>query len=130
MDQLSKETTPILTLTDIFHRYCDPRQPIHFCKIDVEDFEREVLLGVKDWNEFRPWLYIIEATLPGTAIPCHDKWENILLDNDYLFAFQNGINRYYVDKYKSHLVHRAAQVRDFLKAHEIAVLKMKLVKIS
>ena len=88
------------------------------------------MLGVKDWNEFRPWLYIIEATLPGTAIPCHDKWENILLDNDYLFAFQNGINRYYVDKYKSHLVHRAAQVRDFLKAHEIAVLKMKLVKIS
>ena len=129
LSQLSNEETPILTLTEIFRRYCEPRQPIHFCKIDVEGFEREVLLGIEDWDELRPWLFVMEATLPGTTVPCHDKWENILLEHDYLFAFQHGINRYYVDKYKSHLVYRAAQVRDFFKAHEIAVLKMQIVNI-
>ena len=122
--------TPVLTLTDVFHRYCEPRQPIHFCKIDVEGFEREVLLGIKDWNEFRPWLFVMEATLPGTIIPCHDKWENILLENDYVFAFQNGINRYYIDSYRSHLLQRAADVSDFFKRHEIAVMRMQIVNIQ
>ena len=122
--------TPVLTLTEVFHRYCNPHQPIHFCKIDVEGFEREVLLGIKDWNEFRPWMFVMEATLPETRIPCHDKWENILFENDYIFAFQNGINRYYVDKYKAHLLQRAAEVRDFFRRHEIAVMRMQIVNIQ
>ena len=128
--QGGERETPILTLTEVFHRYCNPHQPIHFCKIDVEGFEREVLLGVKDWAEFRPWMFVMEATLPGTTIPCHDKWEDILIKNDYVFAFQNGINRYYVDKYKSHLLQRAAEVRDFFRRHEIAVLRMQIVNIQ
>lgn len=122
--------TPILTLTDVFHRYCDPHRPIHFCKIDVEGFEREVLLGIKNWDEFRPWMFIMESTLPATTIPCHDKWESILLDNDYVFAFQHGINRYYVDKYRGHLIGRASEVRDFFKRHEIAVLRMQIVNVN
>ena len=39
---------PILTLSEIHERYCDPKQDIHFCKIDVEGFERQVLEGIKD----------------------------------------------------------------------------------
>ena len=72
----------------------------------------------------------MEATLPETRIPCHDKWENILFENDYIFAFQNGINRYYVDKYKAHLLQRAAEVRDFFRRHEIAVMRMQIVNIQ
>jgi FkbM family methyltransferase len=68
----------------------------HFCKIDVEGFEREVLSGI-DFKEFRPWTFCIEATLPGTEIPCHDKWEYILLNADYKLGCAYGINRYYYD---------------------------------
>ena len=72
-------------------------EDIHFCKIDVEGYEREVLLG-NDWGAFRPWIFCIESTLPSTTIPCWDKWEDILIANDYEFVHEHGINRYYHDK--------------------------------
>jgi hypothetical protein len=30
-------------------------------------------------------------------IPTHQKWEDILFGNGYLFAYQYGANRYYID---------------------------------
>ncbi|MBQ7516456.1 MAG: FkbM family methyltransferase [Schwartzia sp.] len=50
----SDDTVEILTLTDIYEQYCDPFRPVHFCKIDVEGFEKEVLEGIEDWEDFRP----------------------------------------------------------------------------
>lgn len=126
----SQDLTNILTLTDIFHRYCNPRQQIHFCKIDVEGYEKEVLEGVSDWNEFRPWMFVMESTLPMTTIPCHDQWENILEDNDYLFAFQQGINRYYIDKQKGHLMQRVEEISSFLGQYEIGIMRMQLIRIQ
>ena len=69
---------------------------IQFCKIDVEGGEKDVLLGY-DFENYRPKVFCIESTLPGTGIPCHKLWENILLKNDYSFAYQYKINRYYID---------------------------------
>lgn len=46
--------------------------PQEDCKIDVEGFEKEVLQGC-DFNIFRPWIFVIEAVKPGTAISCHEK---------------------------------------------------------
>ena len=86
MQSRPKSVTPVWTLSEVHERYCDPKQEIHFCKIDVEGYEKEVLEGIKDWKKFRPWIFAVEATLPGTNIPCHDKWENILLENDYMSA--------------------------------------------
>ena len=39
---------------------------------------------------------MIEATRPGTSIPSYEQWEPILLAADYLFAFFDGFNRYYI----------------------------------
>jgi FkbM family methyltransferase len=68
----------------------------HFCKIDVEGFERQVLNGI-DFAKWRPWTFCVEATLPGTTIPCHDRWEFILLGAGYRLGCTAGINRYYYD---------------------------------
>jgi FkbM family methyltransferase len=68
----------------------------HFCKIDVEGFEKQVLLGI-NWTTFRPWTFCIEATIPATTIPCHDKWEYILLEHGYNFGCTSKINRFYYD---------------------------------
>lgn len=87
----------INTLSNIYDEYCDFKD-IHFCKIDVEGFEKEVLLGVENWIVFRPWVFCMESVLPASSIPCHEKWEHILLENGYELAFAYGINRYYVDK--------------------------------
>lgn len=69
---------------------------IHFCKIDVEGFERNVLEGV-DFTLHRPWVMVMESTFPTTNIPNHEKWEYILLRNNYHFVYSWGINRYYID---------------------------------
>jgi FkbM family methyltransferase len=97
-ENLEKRTIPIMKLSDVFSKYIkDENQIIHFCKIDVEGFERSVLEGM-DFSAHRPWVMVMESTLPGTHIPCHDKWESLLLDNDYEFGVAYNINRYYVDK--------------------------------
>lgn len=94
-NQISKITVPITTLSNICEKYCNS-QEIHFCKIDVEGFEKEVLLGA-DLNRYRPLVIVMESAEPGTSKPCYDKWEHILLDNGYELAYSYGINRYYVD---------------------------------
>ena len=60
-----KRQKNILTLSEVHEKYTPPNQDVHFCKIDVEGYERQVLEGVKDWNKFRPWIFVMESTLPG-----------------------------------------------------------------
>ncbi|MDR1508446.1 MAG: FkbM family methyltransferase [Synergistaceae bacterium] len=91
-----KKTLRVRRLADILLENAKVNQTIHFCKIDVEGYERNVLEGM-DFNLFRPWIFVVEATIPGTGIPCFDKWEGLLLDNRYEFAYSHGINRYYLD---------------------------------
>ena len=107
----------IMTLTDIAEIYA-PSQ-IHFCKIDVEGFENEVLRGVKNWQKFRPWIFCIESHEPTENHPEYLIWEKILIDAGYQFMFNFGINRFYVDSRKNHLSKNLVQIREFLSQHEI-----------
>ena len=59
-----KSQKNILTLSEVYDKYTPPNQDVHFCKIDVEGYERQVLEVIKDWNKFRPWIFVMEATLP------------------------------------------------------------------
>ena len=86
----------VFTMAEILNEY-KPKN-IHFCKIDVEGFERQVLEGW-DWK-YRPWVFCMESTKPNTDIPCYDEWENILLEHGYALKKAHGINRYYVDTTK------------------------------
>jgi chromosome segregation ATPase len=59
-----------------------------------------VLQGI-DFNEFRPRVLVIEATEPNSTEAAYHRWEARVLNSGYLFAFFDGLNRYYVDqKYK------------------------------
>ena len=122
-----KRTKNILTLSEVYDRYC-PNQDVHFCKIDVEGYERQVLEGVTDWQKFRPWIFAIESTLPGTETPCYDKWENILLAHDYIPATQIFINRYYVDAEREYLLRNFTKIDQFVKQNEIVRLEMVTVE--
>ena len=68
---------------------------IEFNKIDVEGGEEDVLLG-NDFEKYRPKVLCIESTKPPTFIPNYDLREDILLKNDYSFAYQYKINRFYL----------------------------------
>ena len=113
----------MMSLSGVYRRYCKPWQPVHFCKIDVEGYEKEVLESVDDWQTFRPWVFAVESTEPGTNIPSHEKWEHILLENNYIHALSFGINRYYLDVRKEHLLSHFGQVASFVKENEVMILK-------
>lgn len=86
-------TVQTRTLAEVLDQYAPPE--IHFLKIDVEGAEEAVIRG-GDWQKHRPWIVLIESTLPNTNISVHESWEPILLNNGYHFAWFDGINRFYV----------------------------------
>jgi hypothetical protein len=68
---------------------------IHFLKVDVEGFEGEVLRGM-DFARWRPWVLVVEATVPGSRETNHETWEHVVLEQNYIYAWFDGLNRYYV----------------------------------
>lgn len=108
-DKFPVEEVKITTLKNICDEYLAPEQEISFLKIDVEGFEKEVLLGA-DFSHYRPNIIVMESTLPNTMIPCYDEWENILIENNYHFVYERGVNRYYIANEKKELDARFADV--------------------
>ncbi|UVH56616.1 FkbM family methyltransferase [Variovorax paradoxus] len=70
-------------------------RPVHWLKIDVEGLEEEVLRGW-DSKTLRPWIIVIEATVPMSTELRYDGAERILVDAGYQFAYFDGLNRFYV----------------------------------
>jgi FkbM family methyltransferase len=68
---------------------------IQWLKIDVEGFEEQVL---SSWGSSaaRPWIVVVESTLPLSRIETHDRWEAILIAYDYSQIYFDGLNRYYI----------------------------------
>jgi glycosyltransferase involved in cell wall biosynthesis len=70
-------------------------QGIPILKIDIEGAKKAVLQGA-DFGKIRPWIILLEATLPnGQKESCSD-WEPLLLNGGYEYAYFDGLNRYYV----------------------------------
>jgi FkbM family methyltransferase len=68
---------------------------VHFLKVDVEGFEKQVLVGM-NFMAVRPWIVVVEATIPDSAKENYKEWEAILLGCNYSFAYADGLNRYYI----------------------------------
>lgn len=91
---------PCRTLTDICNEH--EVNDIHFLKIDIEGCEKEAIEGI-DFSTIRPWVLLIEATLPNTQIADHEAWEHLILEADYDYVYFDGLNRFYVAKEHSEL---------------------------
>lgn len=84
---------PVLPLTQICQEHVTG--DIHFLKIDVEGAEKEVLSGM-DFQRWRPWILVVEATAPMSQNTVHQTWEPLVTDAGYEFVYFDGLNRYYV----------------------------------
>lgn len=91
--QYTERRVPVTTLRAVCEQYVTGE--IDFLSVDVEGLERQVLLG-GDFGRWRPRVCVVEATAPATSIPTHEKWEEILLESGYRFAYFDGLNRFYV----------------------------------
>ena len=84
------------TLSSLFQKFLPNKQEIHFLKIDIEGLEAKVLAS-NDWSLYRPWIIVVESTLPMSQVECHHTWEPQLLAASYTFAYADGLNRFYVE---------------------------------
>jgi FkbM family methyltransferase len=81
------------TLSGICERF--RQAPIHFLKVDVEGAEKAVFEGT-DFGKIRPWIIVVEATLPLSVEESYSDWEPMLLNAGYEYVYFDGLNRYYV----------------------------------
>ncbi|MHB0992498.1 MAG: FkbM family methyltransferase [Burkholderiales bacterium] len=90
---VQETTVPCIALSAIFDT-C-PESDIHWLKIDVEGFEKQVLTS---WGKSRarPWIVVVESTLPMTRIETHETWESILTSYGYSPIYFDGLNRFYI----------------------------------
>lgn len=69
-------------------------QQVHWLKIDVEGFEEQVLRGW-DSKALRPWIIVIEATIPLSEELNYAGADRLLVDAGYHFVYFDGLNRFY-----------------------------------
>ncbi|WP_442756794.1 FkbM family methyltransferase [Methylocystis sp. JAN1] len=87
-------SVPSMPLAELIDKYVPDGLAIDFLKIDVEGFERAVIVS-GDWERQRPRIVVVEA-VDATGEPTHEDWESILLGFDYVFVLFDGLNRWYV----------------------------------
>jgi len=101
------------TMSNICKKYVPKGRNVDFCKIDVEGGEKNVLLGY-DFINYRPKVFCIESTVPLSYIPTYELWENILIQNNYMFVYKRSVNRFYVDKNYPELIERSKNISEYL----------------
>lgn len=74
---------------------------VDFLKIDAEGSEYAIISST-DFRTYRPRIVVVEATEPFSQRPAWSQIEPILLEADYVFAYFDGLNRFYVRAEDSH----------------------------
>ena len=91
--EVQERHVPVRRLADVCGEHA--QGDIHFLKVDVEGAERDVLAGA-DFELFRPWIVVVEATRPLSQEENHREWESLILGNAYHFVWFDGLNRFFV----------------------------------
>lgn len=98
-----------LTFATLLKTYA-PDESIDFLKIDAEGSEDRIVRSYS-WQHFRPKVIVIEATYPWSNELRNEKWVKFLEDHQYLHAYFDGLNLFFV----------AAEHKDLLKHFQIPV---------
>ena len=93
---------PCITLENIFSQ--TKNKEIHWLKIDVEGMEQDVL---ESWGNYpaRPWVIVVESTIPLTEVESYENWEELLFERGYTFVYFDGLNRFYVSSEHLDITH-------------------------
>jgi len=83
----------VITLDELLD--LNPNGEIHWMKIDVEGAEEQVLKGWVE-NKKRPWVILLEATVPSTQVRRTFEDNPVLVNFGYKLAYFDGLNEYFV----------------------------------
>ncbi|MCZ2838593.1 FkbM family methyltransferase [Modestobacter sp. VKM Ac-2985] len=137
-------SVPARRLDDVLDEHVPAGEDVHFLVIDTEGAERQVLESI-DLKRWRPWVVVIEATAPMSAVRTHEAWESLVTDAGYQFCLFDGLSRWYVadehaeltrlldhpacalDPWISRAAHEAEQRVDVLTAENAELLE-QLIK--
>jgi FkbM family methyltransferase len=101
--EFTKIKIRVTTLNAVLDEHAKDKPEITFLNVDVEGFEKQVLSSI-DLKRYHPRVIMAESTAPLTEKATHQAWESILIDNGYIFAMDDGLNRYYVHKSQESLL--------------------------
>ena len=101
--EFRKIKVPVTTLNAVLDEHVKDKPDITFLNVDVEGFEKQVFSGI-DFKRYHPRVIMAESTAPLSEVPTHQLWQPLLLDNGYLFAMDDGLNRYYVHRSQESLL--------------------------
>ncbi len=96
--QIVKTLVTAITLDDVLE--LAQSDTVHWLKIDVEGYERQVLSGWRN-SPIRPWVIVIEATWPNTRRDTFEEWEDLVLAKGYELVYRDGLNRFYLHQSQS-----------------------------
>jgi FkbM family methyltransferase len=99
--EIRSRLVPLLPLDEVLDRFSS--EDLHWLKIDVEGAEQRVLEGWRK-SSVRPWVLVVESTLPLSQEESHVSWESLLFTKGYRFAYFDGLNRFYVAEERSELL--------------------------
>lgn len=88
-------TVQTRSLNSIWAEHVPPDQEVHFLKVDVEGHERAVIASL-DWTRYRPWIVVVEATVPARDELSCSVWDEILCEAGYEHVYWDGLNRFYL----------------------------------
>jgi FkbM family methyltransferase len=121
---------PVRTIASLVKEY--RISPPDLLCIDVEGYEDQVIRGIP-LVTWRPKVLVVESTLPESNIASHQSWEPILLENGYLFATFNGINRFYLRedlRDKLNCFAYPVNVLDYYKKYETVALEKSVFEVQ
>lgn len=93
---------------------------VHWLKVDVEGMEAEVL---RSWGEsdIRPWVLVIEATLPNTQEPTQHLWIDEVLRRGYEQVFFDGLSCYFLHEQHHDLSSRFAAPANVFDSFDVTI---------
>ena len=92
-------TLPEITLASLLDQLNG--KDVHWLKIDVEGMEPEVLRGWGD-HPARPWILVIESTVPNSQEPTHHAWIDEVTGRGYREVYFDGLSRYFLAEGQEH----------------------------
>lgn len=115
---IEEKKVPVIPFSTICETHLPKGQEVHFCKIDTEGYEEQVLKTM-DLKQVRPWVITLEFDPAKSASSSNPVWEHMLLEQNYSFVFTHGLNRYYIDQSKIFLKENFVKTETLKEEYEI-----------